>query len=139
MVTASTPSPASRWATSGCRIWRLISVLSFAISSRGVAAGANVPYQPLASKPLIVSATVGSSGTAAERFALVTATARNLPDFTCGIADSMLLNISDTWPASRSIVAGAAPLYGICVSLTPAIMLKSSPARCGMPPVLADA
>ena len=41
------------------------------------------------------SATVGSSGIAAERFAPVTATPRSLPDFACAIAEGMLAKL--TW------------------------------------------
>ena len=73
---------------------------------------------------------MGSSGAAGERFALVTASALSLPLFTCGIADSIVSNISAAWPPMTSVSAGALPLYGTWFILTPAMELKSSAERC---------
>ena len=39
----------------------------------------------------------------------VTASARRPPDFTCPMHEGMLSNITCTWPASRSVTAGAEP------------------------------
>ena len=39
-----------------------------------------------------------------------------------------------TWPPIRSVIAGAAPLYGTCVIVRPAFCLNSSIAMwCGVP------
>ena len=56
------------------------------------------------------SISVGTSGSISERFALVMASARNLPDFTSGVAVLMFMNVPSTWPPSRSEIAGAPPL-----------------------------
>ena len=50
--------------------------------------------QVVASNPGMVSATVGTSGAAAERFAVVCATARIFPSRAIGRADGMLSNIN---------------------------------------------
>ena len=79
--------------------------------SRGVPVGANIATQAVASKPgTPLSASVGRSATAALRLARDTASARSLPFFTCGRAPMMVSNISDTWPAIRSVNAGGPPL-----------------------------
>src|SRR5262245_5974390 len=57
----------------------LISWLSFSTICVGVDLGTTIPYQPLASKPGRNSPTVGTSGRASWRVALVTASARSLP------------------------------------------------------------
>src|SRR5262249_55156168 len=57
----------------------LISVLSFPMISGGVFLGAQRPTHWLASKPLTKSPTVGISGSASDRVAVVTAKARSLP------------------------------------------------------------
>src|SRR5258706_1094028 len=112
-----------------------ISALSRATISFGIPAGARTPYQLMTSYPGSPdSAIVGRLGAANERLALVTASAFNLPVFTCGSAGGMLLNINDTLPPRRSVSAGTAPLYGMWTILTPAMVLNSSPARCcGVP------
>jgi len=62
----------------------------------GVPAGASRPNQELASKPesLPASATVGTSGAAGERLAVVCASARILPSLAMGRAEGMLSNIT---------------------------------------------
>src|SRR5688572_7209106 len=82
---------------------------------------------------------VGSSGAAMERLAPVTATPRNFPARTCGKLEARFANITETWPAMRSVNAGAAPLYGTCTISTLAIELKSTAARCVDVPLPADA
>src|SRR5215813_5357147 len=57
----------------------LISLLSLSITSTGVFLGAPMPYHKLASKPGKNSATVGMSGSASERVAVVSDSARSLP------------------------------------------------------------
>ena len=52
---------------------------------RGVPAGTRTPFHEVASKRgTPASAIVGTSGITAERFALLTASARILPERTCG-------------------------------------------------------
>jgi len=55
---------------------------------------------------------VGSSGIAAERFAVVTANALTRPLLICGAAVIMVAKIICSCPLMRSIIAGAPPLYG---------------------------
>ena len=55
-------------------------------------AGANMANQVVASKPGKDSATVGTSGAAGERFAVVWAIARILPSLAKGKAEGMLSN-----------------------------------------------
>ncbi|MNT27101.1 hypothetical protein D3C72_1627170 [compost metagenome] len=81
---------------------------------------------------------VGTSGSAGERVALVTASARRRPAFTCGSEPGRLSNISCTWLASRSAIAGPLPLYGTCTISTPAIDLNSSPDRWLVVPLPAE-
>src|SRR5262245_21454816 len=76
------------------------------------------------------------SGSASERVAAVTASARSLPALIYSIDTTMLGNMTCTWPASRSASAGAWPRYGTCTKLTPVIILNSSPKtwRAATPP-----
>ena len=82
--------------------------------SAGVPAGASRPNHELASKPLTgpASAIVGTSGKAALRSPLVTASAISLPALTCGSADGRLSNIRSIVPPIRSSSAGPEPRYG---------------------------
>ena len=73
------------------------------------------------------SATVGTSGSSGSRLAPVTASARSFPALMCGKAEGMLSNIIITWPPSRSVIAGALPLYGMCRMSTCARYLNISP------------
>ncbi len=85
------------------------------------------------------SAMVGRSGSNCERFAPVTASARSLPARMWGSDEGMLSNIMFTCPPSRSVTAGALPLYGMCSMSTPAIDLNSSPERWMLVPLPLDA
>src|SRR6476659_3681215 len=76
------------------------------------------------SSPL--SAIVGTSGTAADRFAVETARTRSLPDAVGGTAADIPAKMEATSPAMRSVIAGELPLYGICTTSTRAMYLKSS-------------
>ena len=77
----------------------------------GVPAGAKNPYQVEMSNPgSPASAIVGSSGTKPERWAVVTASAFNLPALTCDIPEVAEPNIICTWLASRPMAAGPVPL-----------------------------
>ena len=73
------PRSASRALILGSARPALISLLSLSTISAGVAFGAPMPDQKLASKPGTNSPTVGMSGSASERVAAVTASARSLP------------------------------------------------------------
>ena len=58
-----------------------------------------------------------------------TAIAFSFPARTCGSTFGVLSNITCTWPAMRSVTAGALPLYGICVTSVCVIALNSSNER----------
>ena len=81
--------------------------------SGGVPAGASRPNQELASKPLSAGppaySTVGTSGSAAERCALVTARALSLPDLISCIDEGRLSNITSMSPPASDISAGPEP------------------------------
>ena len=79
--------------------------------SGGVRAGAKKPIQLVTAKPgSAASATVGRSGTAAERTAPMVASGRSLPAFTCGSTVGMVAKMRLVWPARRSVIAGTLPL-----------------------------
>ena len=50
------------------------------------------------------------------------------------LTDASVANEICTWPPSRSWTAGAAPLYGTCVSSTPAASSNIAPAKWTVPP-----
>src|SRR5688572_31022549 len=77
---------------------------------RGKPFGPHMPYQWLASYPGTVSLTAGTSGRYVERFAVVTASARTLPDFTCGMLGTMLIAVTGTSPPTSAVIAGPPPL-----------------------------
>ena len=74
------------------------------------------------------SFTVGTSGIRAERLGPATASARSLPDLTCGNAVKRLGNMNCVCPPIVSLTAGAEPLYGAPSITTPALSLNSSAA-----------
>ena len=119
---------------------RTISLLSVSTISRGVRAGAANPNHPDASNPgSAASAMVGKSGNCAERFAVVTASARSRPAFTCGNAVGIASNIACTCPAMMSMCASGLDLYAMCSIVIPDIDLNSSPERWIEPPAPEDA
>src|SRR5204862_2215687 len=81
----------------------------------------------------------GASGATAERFAVVTASARSVPPLASGHAVVMLSNVIATWPPTTSCSAGGLPLYGMSRMSTPAMLLKSSPDKCCDVPLPLDA
>src|SRR5262249_29473578 len=83
------PSSARRLLSAGSERPALISLLSLSMISAGVFRGAPTPPQALASKPGKKSPTVGMSGSASERVAVVTASARSLPALMYSIDDIM--------------------------------------------------
>ena len=46
--------------------------------------------------------------------------------------------MKSSWPPSKSIIAGPAPLYGMCAMSTPAMLLNSSTARWVTEPLPAE-
>src|SRR5512140_1706167 len=75
------------------------------------------------------------SGAAAERALVLTASGRRRPALDSGSVVMMLSNVSGTSPESTSFIAGAAPLYGTCVSVMPALEAKYSMKRCAPEPL----
>src|SRR5262249_45760526 len=73
------PRSASRALSLGSLRTALISLLSFSTISAGVSFGTPTPCHELASSTGTKSPTVGRSGSASERFAVFTASARSLP------------------------------------------------------------
>ncbi|MCY1211504.1 hypothetical protein D3C71_670350 [compost metagenome] len=80
----------------------------------GVPAGATTLCHATASKSAVPatpdSATVGTAGKVGWRLREVTASARSLPLRTCCRAGAMSVNMSCSWPPSRSVSASALPL-----------------------------
>ena len=74
----------------------------------------------------------------ATRSGVVTPSARSLPAAiwpeTLGITSIM----NEMRPPSRSVMAAPPPLYGMCMTLMPAIWLSSSQARCDEVPLPAE-
>ncbi|MNT67490.1 hypothetical protein D3C72_2056410 [compost metagenome] len=60
---------------------------------------------------------------------------RSLPAATMGSADAGEVISISTVPPIRSVMAGAAPRYGTCTSLTPAFCDTSAPIRWLMVPL----
>ena len=60
------------------------------------------------------SSRVGTSGSADERLAVVTASARSLPLLMCCSTGVTVSNDIVIWPPSRSVASGPLPLYGTC-------------------------
>src|SRR5262249_27418004 len=108
------PKSANRAFNLGSASPVLISVLSFPMISGGVFLGAQRPTHWLASKPLTKSPTVGISGSASDRVAVVTAKARSLLALMYSIDAAMSVNVTWICPPSRSVIAGPAPRYGTC-------------------------
>ncbi len=138
---ASTPSSPKRVLMSGIAATFAIAADNLLTTSAGVPAGASRPHHVLMSKSLSppASAMVGSSGMTGVRCALVTASALSLPALIYGETAEMEMNARSTWPPSRSMIAGASPLYATCVSFTLASELNISPDRCGGAPTPDDA
>jgi hypothetical protein len=121
--------PLMRSLTSGAAIALNTEALSRWTMALGVAAGTTTPYHSITldSSGRPASCAVGTSGSAGLRLVSMTPSARSLPLFTCGTVEVGLENISITWPPSRSLIAGPAPLYGTCTRSVPVACLNSSP------------
>ncbi len=70
-----------------------------------------MPYQVVTSKPRRpASAMVGTSGKAGRRCGAITASARSLPDLTCGAAAGTPMTTKSMRPAITSCIARFTPL-----------------------------
>ena len=123
------PRLVSSWITAGSLKIACTSRLSSAITSGGVAPGATSICHDADSKPGTVSATVGMSGAAGLRLAVVTATPRTIPCWIIGRVDVVSPNSTWMWPAIRSFIAGGVALYGTWVIWMPARLCSSSVLR----------
>ena len=97
--------------------------------------GAYRPYHVAASKPgSVFSASGGTLGNCAIGCVDVSASAVSRPPAICGSAVLVWSNIASTWPAIRSFIAGAAPLYGTDTTSMPALLSNSAAIRCEVEP-----
>ena len=88
---------------------RAISVCSRSTISFGVPAGTSTPCMVSASWPLIPSSSsVGTSGSAGERFLAVIASARSLPSLTSGVAGGIAWKHIGVCPATTDWIDGSA-------------------------------
>jgi hypothetical protein len=125
----SAPSWAKRALTSGCTRIRPTSACIFSRTAGGVFAGASSTNQAEKSYPGTPdSAIVGNSGASAERFAVLTASARSLPVFTGCADDRIGAIIHCTWPPIRSVTAGAEPLSATWTARVPDWLVGIAPA-----------
>src|SRR4051794_10233287 len=81
------------------------------------------------------SSNVGTSGSAADRLADVTASPRNVPAFTCGEVGGSALNAIGVCPEMADWIAGAAPPNGTLVASRWKESLNSSAASWGVVPM----
>ena len=85
--------------------------------ARGVLAGASRPIQKSNTKPgRPASDTVGTSGNAVERFAVLTASARMRLSRIFGMDASTGVNMKSTRPELTSTIVSGVPLNGMCVA-----------------------
>ena len=106
------------------------------MTGRGVLAGASMLTHEVTSKPgWPLSMNVGTSGNAADRLAPGTPSPTSLPAFTYCCAVATAVKTSGICPPMTSMIACPPPLYGMCSSAMPVRCFRSSPARCGVPPV----
>src|SRR5580704_4371655 len=103
------PRSANRALSLGSARTALTSLLSIAVISAGVPFGAPSPCQVRASNPGTYSPTVGKSGSASARDAIVTASGRSIPLLIYPSVDWIGSNTTWTWPAIRSVNSGAEP------------------------------
>src|SRR5262249_61978915 len=106
------PRPANRDFSVGSARAALISLLSLPMISDDVFFGAKRPVHWLASNPGKKSPTVGASGRASERLAVVTAKARSFVALMYSIDAGMSVNVVWIWPPRRSVIACPALRYG---------------------------
>src|SRR5262249_14811563 len=114
--------------------------LSLAMIGCGVALGATKPFQPITSKPGSPAwATGGTPGTSGEACFDVTASPRTVPPLICDWAIEAITNDICVAPEITELSAEFASRNGTCTMSMPAMVLNSSPARCGGVPMPEDA
>jgi hypothetical protein len=103
------PICAMRGRNSGCVMAEATEAASRATIGAGVRAGASRPHQCSATRSMPCSRKVGVLGRSGSRLPL--ATPRPLMLLFCrpGAAVSMVVNITGTWPAATSWIAGPDP------------------------------
>src|SRR5271154_4283712 len=109
---AVAPKSTSRALNTGSARPASISSLSLSMISRGVLFGAPIATEDVASKPGRKSPSVGMSGNAGERSAVVTASTRSLPVLMYSMDAGRASKAACTWPPSKSVIIGAEPRYG---------------------------
>ena len=108
--------------------------------ARGVPRGTNMPFHSYDSAPATPdSAIVGTSGSAASRVGLATATARNRPDLMLAIDDAAFAKKTGTWPPMTAVIACAPPLKGTWFILIPACCMNRTAAKFCAEPLPVDA
>src|SRR5574338_1073708 len=78
---------------------------------------------------------VGTSGSASERLALVTASARRRPAWICGVVGGMAVQPIGTWLPTTAATAGPAPPYGTAVKSALVVSARSRAERSGVVPM----
>ena len=106
------PAASSLALTSARAIVFIIATLIFATTGSGVLIGTNSPSQFTALKPGKKSPTGARLGKKFMRSGLVTAIPFSRPSAIIGIKGEISITMPSTWPATVSVTAGPAPLYG---------------------------
>lgn len=88
---------------------------------------------------MVRSANVGTAGSEGRRVGHDTASAFARPERMWGSADATWSKYACTLPASRSLIAGDAPRYGMCTMNVPVLLLNSSAHMWLMVPMPAEA
>src|SRR5262249_33647968 len=137
LATGWKPSAANRSFTSGCAKALAISRYSRSTISLGWPAGTTTPVSASDSwLGTLDSSIVGTSGIVAERLFASTASAPRVPDLIFVATGGSAKNPMGVWLALTDWAAGPAPLNGTVTRSSPNVSLNSSPAKCGVVPVL---
>src|SRR5580704_970391 len=135
-ATGSKPRSCRRCFISGVATMRTISPFQRSMISCGVPIGTTTPVSVSDSwSGTPASAMVGTSGSAADRLTLSTASPRNLPSRMLAMAGGSAVKATCVWPPRVELIASAAPLNGTVAKSSPNLSLNNSPARCGVEPV----
>src|SRR5882762_1235357 len=136
MTIASAPSCSKTfWISGDCTV-AAKAEFSRRTSARSMPFGPSTPeYSTMSKSGSPASIMVGTSGAAATRFGVVTASARSLPALAFDTAGGMVENTNVTSPPRIACVAGLLPLYGTCSTSTPAACFSISADRWTMVPL----
>src|SRR6266850_1736793 len=130
VVRASAPWLAICSRISGTAMVFTVAAFRRSMMAGGVPFGAIRPYQvPEKYSGMPDSATVGTSGSAGERVAPPTASARSLPERTWGSGPCIGVKVHCASPETTASTEAPAPLYGTCVARTSARLVRRRPAR----------